>query len=806
MPPLLSPNPRSPQQSKDPKSPSPSYFGFVVGGDDSIPPDSNPGAHARQNWSFPHSTTQSHVPTPRHVPVEANPDFEAFRKQSEHNHRFALNTSFGRPSQSRTTSSNTPPAAGAGFPFFSKSQAEDTPVNESARPQNIRMNAVSFLNIPRQQSPTRISPRNSVADHQHARLSLPGSDLRTPPLNTTRHTARSETLPSSSEKDPAPIVSPVRVAELIKQNPKCLLILDLRVYQQFATARIKGALNLCIPTTLLKRPAYNVQRLAETFSLPDDQSTFAKWRECTHIIVYDANSSVAKDAVTPLNVLRKFITEGWTGTGLVIKGGFPAFQKMAPELVDSAPPHSGKAASAQLLSFSASGKDAVPVAGGCAMPTEKSAANPFFGNIRQNMDLLDGVGQMPIKKPLNMSSEAEHSMPQWLQRASSKADAGKLVSDQFLTIERSEQERMQEALSGKVSYGTPRSEAPNKIQVAGIEKGSKNRYNNIFPYDHARVRLQNVPNGSCDYINASHIKAEFSNRHYIATQAPIPATFNDFWRVVWEQGVRVIVMLTAEAEGGQVKSHVYWEAGEYGPLKLKQLSERQVSLESKKYASKAPLPPSRPALGPRRSTTANISGERKEEDEVKSPSAKSPSATVRHFSLSHAAYPFEPMREVTQIQYKDWPDFGAPASPAELLGLVDQVNKYVRGSSSPSSVVGPDEATPQGARPVLVHCSAGCGRTGTFCTIDSVIDMLKRQRLSDGDSHDKMDVDSGDWLSRDDVDLVAKTVDDFRHQRLSMVQNLRQFVLCYESILQWLVVQDSERQKRPGVSDPRRSY
>ncbi|EXJ90447.1 hypothetical protein A1O1_03549 [Capronia coronata CBS 617.96] len=805
MPPLLSTNPRSPHQSKDPKSPSPSYFGFVVAGDESIPPDSNPGVHTRQNWTFPHSTAQNQVPTPRHIPVEANPDFEAFRKQSEHNHRFALNTSFGRPSQSRTNSSNTPTASDTAFPFFIQSKAEAESRDERNRTQDDRMNDVSFLDIPRQQSPAQLDSKHSVADHQHARLSLPGSELRTPPIRTFRPSPRSETLPSSSEKDSPPIVSPVRVAELIKHNPKCLLILDLRVYQQYATARIRGALNLCIPTTLLKRPAYNVQRLAETFSSTEDQDTFAKWRECTHIVVYDANSSITKEAVTPLNVLKKFATEGWAGTGLVIKGGFLAFQKMVPELVDSGPPHSGTGVSSQLLSISASGKDAVPVAGGCAMPTEKSAANPFFGNIRQNMDLLDGVGQMPIKIPSNMSTEAEHSMPQWLQRASSQSNAGKLVSDQFLNLERSEQERMQEALSGKVSYGSPRGETPNKIQVAGIEKGSKNRYNNIFPYDHARVRLQNVPSGSCDYINASHIKAEFSNRHYIATQAPIPATFNDFWRVVWEQDVRVIVMLTAEAEGGQVKSHVYWNAGEYGFLKLKQLSEREVSLESKKYSSNAPVP-SRPTLGARRSTAANIPGERKQQDEAKPTSPKSPSATVRHFSLSHAAYPFEPMRQITQIQYKDWPDFGAPASPAELLGLVDQVNKYVRGSSSPSSVVGPDEATPEGSRPIVVHCSAGCGRTGTFCTIDSVIDMLKRQKISHENSPNRMDVDGGDWLSRDDIDLVAKTVDDFRRQRLSMVQNLRQFVLCYESVLQWLVVQDAERQDRPGLSDPRRSY
>ncbi|KAK4938854.1 phosphotyrosine-specific ptp2-like protein [Elasticomyces elasticus] len=780
LPPLLSPKTKTAHNVKDPKSPSPSYFGFVVGGDDSIPPDSNPGAHARQNWAFGNSSTQGGVATPRHVPVEANPEFEAFRRQSEHNNVFSLNTAFNRPSQSRTNSINSPRQETPLSPSASK-----RPGPERSTTKDSQTNEPSFFDIPRQESPAPINIRHTVADHTYARLSLPGGGLRTPPFNTSRQTQRSETLPSSGEKDTPPLVSSKHIAEILTKSD-AVLVLDLRVYQQYATSRIQGALNLCIPTTLLKRPAYNVQRLAETFASDTDQETFSKWRDCTHIIVYDANSTSTKEAVTPLNVLKKFTTEGWSGTGLVVKGGFLAFSRSVPDLIDSGPVQSGAGSTTQPLSISAPMKDAVPVAGGCAMPATKSAANPFFGNIRQNMDLIGGVGQMPIKKPTNMSSHTEHTIPSWLKRASSNSDEGKLVSDRFFNIEKSEQSRMQEALSANVSYGTPGMEAPQKIQVAGIEKGSKNRYNNIFPYDHSRVRLQNVPNGSCDYINASHVKAEFSNRRYIATQAPIPATFNDFWRVVWEQQVRVIVMLTAEAEGGQVKSHTYWNAGEYGPLKLKKLSERRVTLETKSNVPKV-APSSRPSLGPRRSTTAGVPTQ----NDVKSAPLRTPSAMIRHFSLSHSAQPFKPIREVTQIQYEDWPDFGAPASPTELLGLVEQVNKYVRGTATPA--VGPDDATPE----------------GTFCTIDSVIDMLKRQRLSqqEEDDSDKMDVDSGDWVDRDDVDLVAKTVDDFRHQRLSMVQNLRQFVLCYESVLQWLVQQESEeRHKRPSIPDPRRSY
>jgi tyrosine-protein phosphatase 2/3 len=148
------------------------------------------------------------------------------------------------------------------------------------------------------------------------------------------------------------------------------------------------------------------------------------------------------------------------------------------------------------------------------------------------------------------------------------------------------------------------------------------------------------------------------------------------------------------------------------------------------------------------------------------------------------------MREITQLHYSQWPDFGAPADPRHLLGLIEQTNKYAqRTSGSPTTSSFRQKAADR-SRKWVVHCSAGCGRTGTFCTIDSVIEMLKRQRtLRRLQAHeDAMDIDSeGDWLRRDDVDLIAKTVEDFRLQRLSMVQNLRQFVLCYEAVLQWVV-------------------
>jgi protein-tyrosine phosphatase len=304
-------------------------------------------------------------------------------------------------------------------------------------------------------------------------------------------------------------------------------------------------------------------------------------------------------------------------------------------------------------------------------------------------------------------------------------------------------------------------------------------------------------------------------------------------------------MLTAEQEGAQVKAHNYWDQKQYGSLQLEFLSEKKASLDPAKiHRSK-----NRPTAGRRSSTNpANVPLAPQTAKDDKS-SNDAPFVTVRKFTLSHKDRPFERMREITQLQFDSWPDFGAPAHPSHLLGLVEQTEAVVCVANKTSS----KEPEAAESRPVLVHCSAGCGRTGTFCTVSSVIDMLKRQRISrlgsvvgetpatpsrnqtspmdtSGNTPAKTsnngnkstsggqssggkdffdsfsslskneanstpsaasdDTVEGSWVNRDDVDLIEKTVEDFRHQRLSMVQSLRQFVLCYESIMEWLVEQE----------------
>jgi tyrosine-protein phosphatase 2/3 len=283
---------------------------------------------------------------------------------------------------------------------------------------------------------------------------------------------------------------------------------------------------------------------------------------------------------------------------------------------------------------------------------------------------------------------------------------------------------------------------------------------------------------------------------------------------VWQQDVRVIVMLTAEKEGAQVKAHNYWDKKQYGPLHLEFMSEKRASIEpSRIHRHKNQH---RPAASKRHSTGPQVPLAQLDTKEEKG--GDQPYVIVRKFTLRHEKHPFESMREITQLQYTNWPDFGAPAHPAHLLGLVEQCDAVVRSTTTRTHS---NEPEPTNKRPVLVHCSAGCGRTGTFCTVDSVIDMLKRQRISRLQRETSpMDVDGprrsmsinkkeggsffppqqsssssnensidGNWVYRDDQDLVEKTVEDFRRQRLSMVQSLRQYVLCYESIMEWVVEQ-----------------
>ncbi|EIW65306.1 uncharacterized protein TRAVEDRAFT_55884 [Trametes versicolor FP-101664 SS1] len=297
--------------------------------------------------------------------------------------------------------------------------------------------------------------------------------------------------------------------------------------------------------------------------------------------------------------------------------------------------------------------------------------------------------------------------------------------------------------------------------TAGLEKGAKNRYRNIWPFEHARVRLRKTKPDDDDYMNASYVQPLGTTKRYIATQGPLPATFADFWTLCWEQNVHVIVMLTREIEGSSVKCGKYWEEGSYGTLRLRLLEtndtpereqkRRDVEINSGFFRAHVPQ------AKPKAERKPKEKGSRERED----------SSTIKRvFELTNAAYPHAPPRVVTQFQYLEWPDLNVPEDPRGVLNLIRQVEDAVEQSRSagekqwgegplhrrtrvkktsperptlgntaaagadPSGQVDPVTGVSLLAKenaPVLLHCSAGVGRTGGFIAVDAVLDGIRRE-------------------------------------------------------------------------------
>ncbi|KAI6338167.1 hypothetical protein MCOR30_003093 [Pyricularia oryzae] len=1036
----------TPQVSHDTsqaRTPSPNYFALVV---EPTPDPRDTSMLPRENWSPATSSVKSFAAAiPKQLPLDANPEFEAFRRQADANrgasgfnlatshfgvggawqskidtdhdisssgprrprvprwHTHGSNMSIGSVSAMRAPGTTVAPSVAAldqqgrqppqpsrpslpskassvgGYQPSatrmdldmdasnlhdsayvsedSKRNSEDVPINPpSPRQTSFFESPVPF------ESNTDHRTSLSTNEDRHPRLSVPQGKLDPPTPAPQSRPVRAGTLPNPAADSFSPaMIHPSELKDIIQDSSADdLLLLDLRVATLYQASRIEGALNLCIPTTLLKRATFDLQKLRQTFQTDEHQDKFACWQETKFLVVYDAHSADTRDATSCINMLKKFTAAGYNGKACILRGGFKAFAAAYPQLIDRR--HGGERAGKPSLTLK-SGNDGerpsvAPVIGGVMLPTGTDAVpNPFFSNIRQNMDLADGVGQMDISVPASLNNKG---LPTWLSQVAEKADHGKQVSERFLTIEKKEQARMRKAYTAYKSNTSSLTPGSSTVEISGIEKGDKNRYNNIFPFEHSRVRLDGRQQGESDYINASHIKATRSHKKYIASQGPLPATFEDFWSMIWDQDVRVIVMLTAEHEGGHLKCHPYWREREFGPLKLRSLGEKKVSLDIDKPQSTSdnssqtpknqnastPGPQSTQkqavAEGRRRANTTTTNPLKPDNEGFFKAQAQSPQevpiVVVRKFALSHGAHPFAPIREITHLHYSSWPDFGAPAQPSHLLALVElansmqlaaypvDVNSAIASSEragsrlssqnsgsrdfggSSASKFGknnswPDEPlTDPDARPMLVHCSAGCGRTGTFCTVDSVVDMLKRQRqraarrLSaaaaarekrvrregikrkleqrdmDGDvsmagiaaeekdrslRRDSVSVsptrasftdsplfssppkfpfpsiaetrelggssfsgsDEGTgyscssssdeqqqqpsptkgasevgsmigldtaWMDDDSIDLIAATVEEFRGQRLSMVQTIRQFVLCYETVLEWV--------------------
>uniref|UniRef100_A0A4W5RUM9 protein-tyrosine-phosphatase n=1 Tax=Hucho hucho TaxID=62062 RepID=A0A4W5RUM9_9TELE len=235
------------------------------------------------------------------------------------------------------------------------------------------------------------------------------------------------------------------------------------------------------------------------------------------------------------------------------------------------------------------------------------------------------------------------------------------------------------------------------------ENRGKNRYNNILPYDSTRVKLSYVDDDPCsDYINASYIPGNNFRREYIATQGPLPGTKDDFWKMVWEQNVHNVVMVTQCVEKGRVKCDHYWPFDQdplyYGDLIVQMLSESVL-----------------------------------------------PEWTIREFKICSEDQ-LNYSKVVRQFHYTVWPDHGVPETTQSLIQFVRTVRDYINRTS--------------GSGATVAHCSAGVGRTGTFISLDRVLQQLD---------------------TKDTVDIYG-AVFDLRLHRSHMVQTECQYAYLHQCV------------------------
>ncbi|GEQ67026.1 hypothetical protein JCM33374_g689 [Metschnikowia sp. JCM 33374] len=550
-----------------------------------------------------------------------------------------------------------------------------------------------------------------------------------------------------------------------------VLVLDVRPFNLYSTSHLKSSVNICVPSTLLKRPKYDLQHVILASNLPAGLKEAVLSKDRTmKVLLYDSNSIDSRVSFQLYQTMLKFL-QHTRFTIFYLRGGFERIDSSlteslmqsplrSPVSLTTAPTSDEQSASPESLSdrVSASSSEGMPFLTGFSLPSATSSDNKLLMSIKKTLPKLDTVTSYNynFSFPENFE-EKKTRLPRWLSFFADvygKENSSELIvqrfNDMFNRLEKSEQVRLRMAISNidkgsevcqnmdknlheTTGFGTPSTLCPccDKIKYTipqGVEYGYKNRYNNIWPYEHSRVRLISSP--SCthrkdnndDYFNANYISyKKLSNRRYIATQSPLEATKDDFWSTVWYNGVKSIVCLAASNIFGQQEYYEYDQFLEKIQLSIKINSCEQHS-----------------------------------------------SFTMREIILSKNGK----SQTVFHFAYHKWPDFGTPDelnSVFELMKTKDEKLAPLMGQKPPS-------VRTADTWDLLVHCSAGCGRTGCYITMDMVVDGLENP--NDYEQH------YDPW---GDDDLVYKSIQFQRQQRISMVQNLDQFIFCYESILSYIV-------------------
>ncbi|GAA5865235.1 hypothetical protein JCM8547_008325 [Rhodosporidiobolus lusitaniae] len=417
-----------------------------------------------------------------------------------------------------------------------------------------------------------------------------------------------------------------------------------------------------------------------------------------------------------------------------------------------------------------------------AVAEKRMTTNPFFDNIRQNSEALSLERSLAHLSPVELPPVPPALLPhlpsfiQSLIRLSPIARADRLAR-QFYELEYGERER----LEGMFRWHSKQSAAANRPDKgkdaakvddegtkwekfgisAGVELGALNRFKNIFPYEHARVKLDIHSPSASDYINASFVHLAGSSKRYIASQGPLPTTFRDFWQLCEQEKVGVIIMLTNLNEGGREKCGRYWVSQHGGEWDVSVTGDKAHAEEEELNIGAGGVNGGSslgagggPGGGFFAAFDAGRGGDDGEKDKARKKALESTQdQTIRRTitiqrvrTNAYDALPKTAPRKIRHIQYRAWPDFDIPAEPADVVSLVHEVDAAQREYMEEVGWKLEEHAGLE--PPILAHCSAGCGRTGVFIMLSTMLEKLRRDRAEErrlraggAAGSDRMDVD-----------------------------------------------------------------
>lgn len=567
-----------------------------------------------------------------------------------------------------------------------------------------------------------------------------------------------------------------------------ILVIDVRPYTEYTKSHIKGSINICLPLTLLKRPNYDLNRCIK--SLPDYEKALVEKHITTHgrknlnylhtdepkksgclsaefpsIMLYDTYNN----SPNLYHMARKFMDfKPWEDSIFLLDNKFHEFADKFPSLMetgngkgdrrDSVPELPVRSIGEKFRSSSLSDlptiktinmpETSTPILSNFQLPTTPKKQFKLRHNEEFLVDKLDYDSDLSLLSLSHhfdeLSSSDRERLPKWINGSLSKQN--KLLED-FNNLEKNEKHRLLDAFTisksdtknkieeEKLSPGGTiiESFAPETPSISsGIEYGYKNRYKDIFLFEHSRVKLNDLPTQTkkgqlCDYINASYLNPlkdlalitdmNKITRHlkYIGAQGPLDETIGDFWKCVINHRSPLIISLTDEFENGVSKCSPFWKSGEY------KSNNNEIIVKMTEFLNY------------------------KSEGTI----------ILRRFEVCMDQLE---THQVFQIHLLSWPDMGSVMRPKDLISIIALKHYILQNCGSKLSEF-----------PTIIHCSAGCGRTGTLCTIDSIVNILLQ-------NHDFE-------LAFDPVYAI---VDNFRRQRISMVQNVRQYYLIYDVLLIYL--------------------